>query len=227
MRAVPLSVDPSIAPRVRMGLVRAEPIRVAPSGPPLLSAIAETAAEIARRWAGLAPGEIPGLGPARDLYRAFGIDPTKTRPSSEALVRRILQGKPFPAVSNAVDLCNWCSVRFMLSLGLYDTDAIRGPVVLRAGAPGDSYPGIRKDEVHLGGRPALYDDEGPFGNPTSDSRRTSVGEGTRSLLLVIFAPAGFPRETMERHASWAADAMRRHLAAVPEATAAETATVGW
>lgn len=227
VRAIPLAVEGSIAPRIRLGLVRAEPVVVGPSGPPLLASIAETCGEVAGRWAGTPPGEIPGLAPARELYKAFGIDPTKTRPSSEALVRRILQGKPFPSVSNAVDLCNLCSVRFMLSLGLYDADAIQGDVVLRAGRPGDSYPGIRKDDVHLGGRPALYDDRGPFGNPTSDSLRTCVGESTRSLWMVLFAPAGYPRDAMERHVAWAADAMRRHLAGGSETPGAVTATVGW
>ena len=46
------------------------------------------------------------------------------------------------------------------------------------GREGESYPGIRKDDVHVGGRIALVDARGPFGNPTSDSARTMVTTAT-------------------------------------------------
>jgi DNA/RNA-binding domain of Phe-tRNA-synthetase-like protein len=83
---------------------------------------------------------------------------------------------------------------------------------LRRGRPGESYAGIRKDEVHLEGRPLLADDEGPFGNPTSDSLRTSVTEATRSLWMVLFAPAAFSRPALETHVRTARAAIERHLA---------------
>jgi DNA/RNA-binding domain of Phe-tRNA-synthetase-like protein len=87
-----------------------------------------------------------------------------------------------------VDVCNWCSFEFQLPYGLYDAGKIQGDVVLRIGRDGESYPGIRKDEVNVNGRIALIDTVGPFGNPTSDSARTMVTTGTGSGLLVIFAP---------------------------------------
>jgi DNA/RNA-binding domain of Phe-tRNA-synthetase-like protein len=172
----------------------------------------ELATELAAQHAGKAPSAIEGVGPARQLYRSFGIDPTRTRPSSEALLRRVLRGKPLPAISNAVDLCNQLALQFLLPLGLYDTAAIRGPVMLRAGGPGESFAGIRKDEVHVEGRPVLADDTGPFGNPTSDSLRTSVGPETRSLWMVIFAPTGYPPARLEAQVDEACSAMARHLA---------------
>ncbi len=182
-----------------------------PSGPALLAEMERTARLLASEHAGRPPSDIPGLAPARELYRAFQIDPTRTRPSSEALLRRVLQGKPLPRILNAVDLCNLLSLQLLLPLGLYDAGKIRGEVTLRRGAPGESYPGIRKEEVHLEGRPVLSDAEGPFGNPTSDSLRTSVSEATSSLWLVIFAPAAFSREAMGEDAERAAEAIARHL----------------
>ena len=59
---------------------------------------------------------------------------------------------------------------------------------LRIGRDGESYPGIRKDDVHVGGRICLVDAAGPFGNPTSDSARTMVTTATTRALLVVFAP---------------------------------------
>ena len=215
-RPIPLAVADGCMARVRHGWVRAQPIGVAPSGPELLAEMDGLAAELRRTYEGRPPSEVAGLAHARRLYRAFGIDPTRTRPSSEALIRRAIRGKPLPRVSNAVDLCNLCSMSFPLPIGLFDAGRVRGAVIVRAGLPGESYPGIRKDDVHLEGRPVLADEDGPFGNPTSDSRRTSVTDGTRSLWMVIFAPADYAADALERHVTTARDLVERHLGAGDE-----------
>lgn len=125
----------------------------------------------------------------RTMYKRVGIDPTKTRPSSEALLRRVRRGDELPRVNSLVDVINWCSLETQLPFGLYDLDRIKGDVVLRLGRPGEEYAGIRKDAVHVGGRLTLADELGPFGNPTSDSARTMVTTDTTRSLIVIFCPA--------------------------------------
>lgn len=206
-----LTLAPELEGRLRLGLVAAGSVRVAPSSPGLLEEIAKLAERQKRACEGLGPAQIPELAPARELYKAFGVDPTKTRPSSESLLRRVLRDKPLPRISNAVDVCNQLALDFLLPLGLYDTAKIRGPVRLRPGRPDESYAGIRKNEVHLDGRPVLADDTGPFGNPTSDSLRTSVDESTRSLWMVIFAPSSVPEPAMAAYVETACSSMRRHL----------------
>jgi DNA/RNA-binding domain of Phe-tRNA-synthetase-like protein len=124
----------------------------------------------------------------RTMYKRLGLDPTKTRPSSEALLRRVRKGDTLPRINSMVDVCNWCSFEFQLPYGLYDAAQIQGDVTLRIGHDGESYPGIRKDDVNVGGRIALVDAAGPFGNPTSDSARTMVTPATTRGLLVVFAP---------------------------------------
>jgi DNA/RNA-binding domain of Phe-tRNA-synthetase-like protein len=124
----------------------------------------------------------------RAMYRQVGIDPTKRRPSSEALLRRVLRGDGLPRINSLVDVCNWCSLELQLPYGLYDGDRLSGGVTLRLGAAGEEYHGIGKDVVHVGGRMVLSDDEGAFGNPTSDSARTRVSTATRRCLVVVFAP---------------------------------------
>ena len=124
----------------------------------------------------------------RTMYKRVGIDPTKTRPSNEALLRRVRKEQPLPRVNSFVDVINWCSVELQLPYGLYDRRHIRGAVTLRLGRDGEEYAGIRKDTVHLAGRIALIDDDGPFGNPTSDSARTMVTPATTDGLVVVFAP---------------------------------------
>ena len=207
---VPLLAE-DLEQTVRLALIRAEPVDIQPSGPGLESEIEKTRARLFAEHSGQAPGEIPGLEPGRKLYRSFGIDPTRTRPSSEALLRRVLSGKPLPVILNAVDLCNLCALNFLLPIGLYDAGRIRGTVTLRPGLSGETYQGVRKDEVHLHGRPVLVDDDGPFGNPTADSMRTAVTLSTRSLWMVIFAPVSFPPDRLDQDLAWAREAMERFL----------------
>lgn len=144
----------------------------------------------------------------RTMYKRVGLDPTKTRPSSEALLRRIRKGDTLPRINSMVDVCNWCSLEFQLPYGLYDAAKIDGDVELRTGRAGESYPGIRKDDVHVEGRIALVDRTGPFGNPTSDSARTMITTATSRAMLVVFAP----REVDGRHLTHVLDTTSRRMA---------------
>jgi DNA/RNA-binding domain of Phe-tRNA-synthetase-like protein len=141
---------------------------------------------------------IAEIAAVRTMYKRVGLDPTKTRPSNEALLRRVRKDQPLPRVNSFVDVINWCSIEFQLPYGLYDRRHIRGPVTLRLGRESEEYAGIRKDTVHLAGRIALVDDEGPFGNPTSDSARTMVTPATTDGLVVVFAPLEIDRVRLSR-----------------------------
>jgi DNA/RNA-binding domain of Phe-tRNA-synthetase-like protein len=180
---VRLTTDPALVPIVRPGVLWLEDAVVREHDPRLDAPLA--AAEEAAR-AG-PPAEVAAV---RTMYKRVGLDPTKRRPSSEALLRRVRRGEPLPRINAMVDVCNWCSLEFQLPYGLYDAACIDGDVVLRLGREGESYAGIRKDEVHVGGRITLADARGPFGNPTSDSARTMVTTATVRALVVVFAPAG-------------------------------------
>lgn len=125
----------------------------------------------------------------RTMYKRVGIDPTKTRPSNEALLRRIRKGGTIPRINSMVDIINWCSLETQLPYGLYDFSRVTGAVTLRLGRDGEEYAGIRKDAVHVAGRITVVDDDGPFGNPTSDSARTMVTPSTTEALVVVYAPA--------------------------------------
>ena len=209
---IQLELDPKAGFLVRLGWIKAEPIQVRQSDDALEQEIQALCSKLLQEYVGKSPAEIPGLASARELYRSFGVDPTRTRPSSEALLRRVLKGKPYPKISNAVDFCNLCSLRFLLPLGLYDVDQIQGKVTLRRGRPGESYPGIRKDEVHVKGRMVLADELGPFGNPSSDSFRTAVTEDTRSIWMVIFAPKSFSEQRLRHYVDFAKEGAQKYLA---------------
>lgn len=175
------TLAPDLAAIVRPAVLWLEGATVVAREPRLNAPLA--AAEAAVRTN--PPEEVAAV---RTMYKRVGLDPTKTRPSSEALLRRVRRGDTLPRINSMVDVCNWCSLEFQLPYGLYDAARIDGDVELRIGREGESYPGIRKDDVNVGGRITLADTIGPFGNPTSDSARTMVTTATTRALLVVFAP---------------------------------------
>lgn len=184
-----LTVDDSLRGVLALGLLAAEGIRMEPVPGEFDEECAQVCARLQREHADRPPVEIPGVAEVRALFHRLGVDPTKTRPSSEALLRRVVQGRGLPRVNLAVDVCNLCSLEHQLPLGLYDRDTLKGAIHVRVGRDGEGYPGIRKQRVHLAGRLLLADDDGAFGAPTSDSTRTAVHAGTRNLVVVVFCPA--------------------------------------
>ena len=128
------------------------------------------------------------LKPARLLYRRLGMDPTHTRPSSEALMRRVIQKKELYRVNTLVDIGNLVSLAIQLPIGIYDKQYITGNISCRLGQKGESFKGIGKSQVNLEERICLSDSKGPFGNPSSDSFRTRVTLDTRNILFVVYAP---------------------------------------
>jgi len=183
-----LEMDESLRGTLALGQIEAEGADPGGLPPDFEAECDRITTYLATHYAGKPAADIPGVAETRALFHRLDIDPTKTRPSSEALLRRVLQRKGLPRVNAVVDVCNLCSLEQQLPLGLYDRDLVRGSVRVRVGREGEGYPGIRKPWVNLEGRLLLADDDGPFGAPTSDARRTSVTAATRNVLVVVFTP---------------------------------------
>jgi DNA/RNA-binding domain of Phe-tRNA-synthetase-like protein len=149
----------------------------------------ETARRFKDRYAHTAIGDIPGVQDARVLFRAIGIDPTKYRPASEALLNRALKDKEFYSINTLVDIGNWCSLDFLLPICVYDADKLNGPITVRKGKDNESYLGHNNRPVNLAGRYLMADHNGPFGSPMTDSRHTAITLATRNALLAIYAPS--------------------------------------
>lgn len=140
--------------------------------------------------------DMPQIGPSRQAFKAFGRDPGRVRISSEALYRRVRQGKNLYRINSAVDANNLVSLETGFSLGTYDLARLNGNIALRAGLEGEAYAGIGKDKLDLCRMPLLADDQGAFGCPCSDSRRAMIAEdgpdtsSPRRLLTVIYGFSG-------------------------------------
>jgi DNA/RNA-binding domain of Phe-tRNA-synthetase-like protein len=210
---VQLVVDSALLGTLALGLLEAESVKLAPLPAAFDAERDQVVQRLIGRFAGRQPADIPGVAEARSLFHQLDIDPTKTRPSSEALLRRVLQGKGLPKVNPAVDVCNLCSLEHQIPLGLYDRDRVKGNVRVRVGREGEGYPGIRKQRVNLSGRLLLADDDGPFGAPTSDSLRTAVTSETRNLLVVLFCPVDRAGQTLSAALEHIADLLTRYCEA--------------
>ena len=182
-----IDVSPDVADIVVPGVIVRRGVTVLGHDPRLDAPLAEAAERLR-----VASDLDEPMAATRLMYKRCGIDPTKTRPSSEALLRRVRKGDSLPRVNGLVDIINWCSAETQISFGLYDLARVQLPIALRIGGPGEGYDGIRKDRVNVEGRLTLADVSGPFGNPTSDSARTMTTPETRDVLVVLYVPATLP-----------------------------------
>lgn len=176
-------------PGVQLGIIEADEVRVASLTPELAKLMDEVCARKQREFTLETLAESEPVRAVRAMFREWGMDPSKYRPSSEALLRRVVQGKGLYRVSNIVDIGNLGSLETAWPYGCYDRSKITAPVALRHGAAGEKYEDIGKQVWHLEGRPVLADPQGPFGSPISDSTRSMIAESAAQIMIVIYAPA--------------------------------------
>lgn len=212
-RGLTLDLDAALKGIVMFGWLEAEGLSGEPLGEAFAAERDASIRELMRRSMGRSAADLPGVAETRGMFHRLGVDPTKTRPSSEALLRRVLQGKGLPTIHPAVDVCNLASLEYQLPIGLYDRAHVRGAVYARMGRVLEGYEGIRKSFVGLSGRPLLADDDGAFGAPTSDSARTQVTEATRDLFAVVYAPVGRYGDPLSEMLARVADLLARHCGA--------------
>ena len=140
---------------------------------------------------------MPPIEATREAYRRCGKDPSRYRPSGEALIRRTLKGHELYKVSTLVDLINLASIAYGYSIGGFDADKIQMPphsasddaecrgIVLGIGREGEPYEGIGRGPLNIAGLPVYRDALGGIGTPTSDHERTKLSLSTRHLLAIV------------------------------------------
>lgn len=131
--------------------------------------------------------EIPNIKESRAAYKAFGKDPSRYRVSSEALIRRIGQGKRLYEVNTVVDVNNLISIESGFSVGSYDAARMGEDLVFRIGEAGETYKGIGKEEIKIDALPVLADKQGAIGSSTSDSERAMITEEAQEVLTLIYS----------------------------------------
>jgi len=80
------------------------------------------------RLDGRVPEDVPEVADWRAAYRAFGAKPQRTRPSVEALLRRL--GDGLPRIDRLTDAYNAVSIANLVPVGGEDLDKYKGPARL-------------------------------------------------------------------------------------------------
>jgi DNA/RNA-binding domain of Phe-tRNA-synthetase-like protein len=137
--------------------------------------------------------EVPIVAALRRLFREAGTDPTRYRPSSEALLRRLAKGEELPAIHPLVDVNNCVSVALAAPCCVMAEGSIDPVVTLRRGEAGERMESLR-GPFDLTGKPLLADGRGPFGTPITDSTRVAVHATTTDAWMVVYLPAGTAAE---------------------------------
>ncbi len=129
----------------------------------------------------------PRIKDGREAYKKLGKSPGKYRSSSEALIRRVLQGKGVYKVNNIVDINNLISMKSQFPAGSYDINNLMPYVTLIKAPEGAQYKGIGKELINIENLPVLSDGEGPFGSPTSDCERAMITEEAKEIIMCIYS----------------------------------------
>lgn len=133
----------------------------------------------------------PAIAATREVYKRCGKDPSRYRPSAEALRRRLMRGLALYQIDTLVDLINLVSLRTGYSIGGFDADKIQGTnLELGIGRAEEPFEGIGRGVLNIEGLPIYRDDAGGIGTPTSDNERTKMDRGTKHILAIVNGYSG-------------------------------------
>ncbi|MFN3621856.1 MAG: B3/4 domain-containing protein [Nitrososphaerales archaeon] len=136
----------------------------------------------------------------RDFFWRVGIDPTKNRPASEALIRRILAGKGLPTINTLVDAYNLASVVSEVALAAFDTDKLHSKeIIMRLAKKGETFLGIgMKEPIKLEGGEVVLEDANNLiaVYPYRDAERSKVTVSTKNAALVACGAPSISRDKL-------------------------------
>lgn len=133
-------------PESQVRLVLADGVRNDGSWPLTDRLIDELTADLAAgRWQPHDESQ-PTIASWHEAYRRFGTNPRRTRPSVDALSRRLAKVGRLPRVNPVVDAYNLVSVRHGIPAGAFDVASIDEPVVVRPAQPGDGFTPLNETD---------------------------------------------------------------------------------
>jgi len=148
----------------------------------------------------------------RAMHWTYGMDPTKKRGSSEAVLRRVLQGKNLWRISDLVDVVNLSSAYHKIPISLIDADKTVGQLSLRRAGKGEEFHRIGGDVITCRGREVVLADEAGivcYGYAIHDSERTKVTPESKNVLLLHLGTIKATKEIMNDAVRFTIDMITR------------------
>ncbi|WP_270182383.1 B3/B4 domain-containing protein [Alkalihalobacillus sp. CinArs1] len=145
----------------------------------------------------LEDAEITSFQPVKEwrtVFKKLGTDPSRYRPSSEALLRRLKKGSDLPRIHSAADINNLLSLQYKIPIGIYDLDKVEGSITILLGDESTTYQGLNGREVNFTNKLVSLDEKGPFGSPIVDSERTAVTEETTNAIQLYYIQPSLSNE---------------------------------
>lgn len=144
------------------------------------------------------PSAIEGVAEWKKIFKELGTDPSKYRPSAEALFRRIQKQTYLPSINSAVDLNNFFSLQYEVPIGIYDCAFLGDNIEITIGKEEEYYKALNDRSISLKNKIISCDKEGPFGSPYVDSQRAPVTEQTKEALQIVYLRPSLPMEEAEK-----------------------------
>jgi DNA/RNA-binding domain of Phe-tRNA-synthetase-like protein len=194
-------------------------VQIAQESPGLTILKLEIIREIQSRYSLEQVRNEPVFRAYRDFFWSVGVDPTKTRPASEALVRRILSGGKIPAINTAVDAYNLASVRSGIPIAAFDADTLAGDLTLRFAGEGEGFLGIGMERpvVLMKNQVIMTDAEQIIAiYPYRDSDTTKVTQKTRNIRIITCGVPNIRREQLIEAYDLCAGYLKEYAGGIPE-----------
>jgi len=180
-------------PDLKILVVEVKGVAVAEVDPKLEEFKEEVTAEVRSRFTLEGLKDEPTSRACRDFFWRIGVDPTKTRPAAEALIRRVLGGRPLPRINTAVDAYNLASMTTRIALAAFDINKLNGDIIMRFANTGEEFLGIGMDKpaTLAGGEIVMVDASRLIAiYPHRDADYSRITLQTKNLMLVSCGAPG-------------------------------------
>ena len=212
---MPLRPDASLAaefPGLEALAFKVRGIRVEAASDVMAAHIDEQCLRYRRTYALETVKDEPRLRAYRDFFWRVGVAPTKTRPAAEALLRRVLQGKPLPRINTFVDAYNLASMETRIALAAFDLARLRGDVRMRRARSGETFHGIGMDvPVAMTGAEVVCEDAERLVAiyPHRDAEASKVTLDTKDVLCLACGVPGIPEAALRDASDFTVDLVTR------------------
>ncbi len=197
----------SICPDLVLGIIEGK-VKSSPASGLLWQEMEKEMKEILSNYSLGQINKRPTILAIREAYKKLGKDPSRYRPSAEALCRRICKGNSIYQINTLVDIINLVSIRSGFSIGGFDADKIQGNLLLDIGNENDKFEAIGRGILNVTGLPLFRDEVSGIGTPTSDNERTKITMETNHLLMIINAYGG--KTKLEETIDYTVDLLKKY-----------------